>query len=643
MNSIKIIQKQSYKLSSAYLVLCIFLLLNPIYSISNELNIKDSIYVQKLLAKAKVQAEVYPDNAIQLMNEVLRMPRAKSNSSEIMIAYSILGNAYKNKGDYPTSIRFYKKGIDLAVQKQDLKMQGILLYNSAGAYERLGDFGKAMEITISALELKRKIGDKDGIGRCYRQIAECMSMKGDNYASIFYFDKAIAMQRKIGNLKSLTSCLINKSVVLTDLGKYKRAISVLHEAELISSKNNDSTNLVSLYLNTGYCYHSLNQIDSAVFYYEKSLGITDRFQDFQNQLIIYNNLGSLYLESGQLIAAESNLKKGNILAEELSSLIDLKDISGNLSILYFKKGDYKNAYLQKEKFSIYSDSLLNGERIRTTEEITTKFKTKEIESQNKLLIKKNELQHAQAKQKNYLLGGIVTLTLLISTILILFNRKNKYKTQKESLEVEQQLLQLQMNPHFIFNSLQSIQSFILTNNTEKSANYLTSFSRLIRLILENSKKDFISLEKEIVTIKYYLELQRLRFSGSFNYEISIGETIHQDFLSIPPMLLQPFLENSIEHGFRNNGDENKIHIRFEEENNHLKIILEDNGIGIFKSKKNKNREGHHSLAIFIIKKRIELINQKLGQSVTLNIEDLSEIDNLIQGTRITLLMPLKTN
>ncbi len=221
----------------------------------------------------------------------------------------------------------------------------------------------------------------------------------------------------------------------------------------------------------------------------------------------------------------------------------------------------------------------------------------------------------------------------------MYVRQNKFKTQKESLDIEQKLLQIQMNPHFIFNSLQAIQSFILTNKPEQSSSYLTSFSRLMRLILENSKQEFITLDKEITTLTYYLELQKLRFKNIFDYSISINHKIDKEFLVVPPMLLQPFIENAIEHGFKNITEKGELQFNINSKADYLILQIIDNGLGIEQSQKTKTNKNHHSYALEIINKRIELLNTNLKQPISLSVEDISIKDINKKGTEITIQIP----
>lgn len=219
---------------------------------------------------------------------------------------------------------------------------------------------------------------------------------------------------------------------------------------------------------------------------------------------------------------------------------------------------------------------------------------------------------------------------------------------KEELEkttaLEQRLLRTQMNPHFIFNSLIAIQNYIYQNKASEAGQFLAKFSQLMRSILESSRQEYISLEEEIKLLENYLTLQQLRFEDKFTYEINIDSNLSLEEVAIPPMLAQPFLENSIEHGFNNLEQKGKIEISFTIQDDKLRLEIEDNGIGLNQSfvVKHEQPPQKTSLATQITQERMFFFNKKDDKKLSLNIQDRTdiELDNT-QGTVVSLIIPLK--
>jgi sensor histidine kinase YesM len=222
----------------------------------------------------------------------------------------------------------------------------------------------------------------------------------------------------------------------------------------------------------------------------------------------------------------------------------------------------------------------------------------------------------------------------------LLYRQSKLKSaQKQSL-IEQKLLRTQMNPHFIFNSLSSIESFIYEHQPKEAGEYLAQFAKLMRLILENSSSDYISLDKEIETLKYYLTLQKLRLNDNMEFEIFVDEQIDPEDTLIPPMLTQPFIENVIEHGFRGLKECGRINIYFTKKNDILEVKITDNGIGIAQAKQQKVLfQKHKSMAIQITYERLALLNKSKRKILIFDIKDASNEGNR-KGTEVLFSIPI---
>lgn len=237
---------------------------------------------------------------------------------------------------------------------------------------------------------------------------------------------------------------------------------------------------------------------------------------------------------------------------------------------------------------------------------------------------------------------IVIFSAIGLLVLGVLNREKELIKEKKTRELEHRFLRSQMNPHFIFNSLGAIQSYIFKNKPLDAGKYLSSFSELIRLILDNSRHELIPLDKEITTLKHYLGLQKLRFPDKLDFHFEIDEDLNTESIKIPPMMLQPFIENSIEHGFKKAKTAGMITIRIHKENNAIILETEDNGIGILASekKKKKGKLASHSLATKITRERIQNLNKRKKEKIVLDIIDLSTLKQGLKGTRVSINIPL---
>ncbi|MDY0078573.1 MAG: two-component regulator propeller domain-containing protein [Bacteroidales bacterium] len=236
--------------------------------------------------------------------------------------------------------------------------------------------------------------------------------------------------------------------------------------------------------------------------------------------------------------------------------------------------------------------------------------------------------------------SLLAVLVISVAVMLWFVRLRDVKMKLLNIELNQKLLRLQMNPHFIFNSLTSIQSYIYSNQKHLAGQYLSDFARLIRLILENSRHERINLQKEIETISLYMELQQLRFTNRFSFEVIVDPDIDKEITFVPPMMVQPFLENALEHGLKNktNGI-GKIQVKYALQKNTLQYEVRDNGVGLAAAAQQSKLHKGESLSIAICKERLQLIEKQSKIKINFVIEEIKE-NGSVKGTRVVITVPL---
>ena len=203
-------------------------------------------------------------------------------------------------------------------------------------------------------------------------------------------------------------------------------------------------------------------------------------------------------------------------------------------------------------------------------------------------------------------------------------------------------LRAQMNPHFLFNSLNSINHFIVKNKPEEAAEYLTKFSRLIRLILTNSKLTAVPLANEIEAVRLYLQLEKIRFNNRFDYSIEVEEGVDVDYFEIPPLLIQPYIENAIWHGLLHKEEKGHLKLLLYVQDPYLFVIVEDNGVGRRKAQEQKSKSAtkDKSMGMQITAERVDLLNQLKQQQATVEIIDMEDQDGNPSGTKVIMRIPI---
>ncbi|MFN3639900.1 MAG: sensor histidine kinase [Flavobacterium sp.] len=316
------------------------------------------------------------------------------------------------------------------------------------------------------------------------------------------------------------------------------------------------------------------------------------------------------------------------LALKNGRTFDAKKAMLTLSDYYRAKGNQTKAIELYDKFLNDFDQMVQADSSLVDSKIfqVTEEKIKQLEKERAL---KDELITKKNKFNYVLIGSVILMLILLGLIAkALFSIKTKNK------KIALQSLRREMNPHFIFNSLNSVNQFIAQNNELEANKYLTSYSNLMRNMMETSNKDFISLSNELEQIKKYLDLEHLRFQDKFVYEIVVDEKLDTDAILVPNMLIQPHLENAIWHGLRYRETIGKLKVTFAEENQLIKVSIEDDGIGVEKSRelKTQNQKVHESRGLNNVEERINLLNDLYHQQISYTIS--SGTDG--NGTLVTL-------
>jgi hypothetical protein len=221
--------------------------------------------------------------------------------------------------------------------------------------------------------------------------------------------------------------------------------------------------------------------------------------------------------------------------------------------------------------------------------------------------------------------------------------KKMLSIEKQIFDLEQKALRLQMNPHFIFNSLNAIQNFVIINDTDKAVNYLAKFSHLMRMILANSIQSYIPLKDELKALTYYMDLEKLRFDDKFEYTIKLDPSIDTEFIEVPPMLLQPYVENAIIHGIVHVEGKGNLLIEMKKKRDTLICIIEDNGIGREKATKLREQSGikRKPRGMMITQERLDILSKQRKRGFSVKVTDLKNQKGEPTGTRVEIILQFR--
>jgi LytS/YehU family sensor histidine kinase len=273
-------------------------------------------------------------------------------------------------------------------------------------------------------------------------------------------------------------------------------------------------------------------------------------------------------------------------------------------------------------------------------EIQYEFDKKQKESEY-IQMQERIVSENKIKQQRTYLAGLGILLLLVALISFLFLRHTRLQARYSQIDLEQRLLRAQMNPHFIFNSLCAIQDLIMADKPQKANAFLTKIARLMRNILENSREEYVALGKEIETLRLYMDVQQLRFEKGFEYDINIDQAIDAENIAVPPMLAQPCVENSIEHGLLPGREGGRVTVSFAMRNGLMMLEVTDNGVGRIKASEVTPRMQKQSISTKLTEKRLEHFRKILREKhISYEIIDLYT-DGAAAGTKVVMMLPFK--
>jgi Histidine kinase len=495
-----------------------------------------------------------------------------------------------------------------------------------------GDFPKAQEYTFKLLQSTESSGNPHEIAACYTMIAQLFNQTGQAEKGILYTRLAIPFLNKIENPQKKADILFKLSKRYLWHYQDTKTNTSLDSSELFSYQQLEIAKRINRKSSIAVAFSNLQGIAYEKKDWRKALRLLDSsftYTDSDN----YDNLGTNYYDKADLFIELKEYREATRMAD---SSMYYRELDGNpayiaelydliLSRIAKETRNFEKAYEYKELGRSITDSIKNAEKARQVTELERKY------SQAKNERKIEEL----AQQKRvYLLLAVAGLLALVA--LTFFIRQQSLKSKQTILETEQRLNRARMNPHFFFNALSALQSFALLENDGKIlASNLSKFSHIMRETLESTYKEYVTIEQEKDFLNEYLELQKMRFPTKFSYEIKIGEGLDGDELMIPSMILQPFVENSIEHGFTGINYPGHVSVQFRKVAKDLQITITDNGKGLAMSVKENNE--HISRASQIIKDRIYLLNIKLKTRARFSIDSNTEENGVTVNIHLPLL------
>lgn len=535
-------------------------------------------------------------SVIYLKNAEELYKKTGCDEGVLMNNYKQLFQVYWSKSDYPNAQKFALKFLHSSELEKNTYEQAMANTMISITFYKTNQFEKGLNFADKAAALLPSI------------TVDKQKQKILYFLSVRYMTHYLNTESKLSIEKSLKFNLqhLALSKKLKDTIEFSRSYFNLSG----TAEASKDYRMAMVYLDSGYVF--MDKTDSIDLY-------------------DYNvNKASLYLELKNYKEASLYADSALFFVKKTAHATDIAVCYNLIAKIAQAKGDYKKALYYYNLDKAINDSINSVYKAKVVAELEKKYN----QSQNE-----NKIKDLDKKKQFYLFLAIAGL--LAALAIAFFLRQQSLKHKKNILETEQRLNRARMNPHFFFNALTTLQKFALRDNDGQAmASNLSKFSNIMRETLESTYKEYVTIEQEIEFLNEYLEVQKIRFPRAFSYEVSADKNLDIDELQIPAMIIQPFVENSIEHGFVGVEYEGNIKIKFSLENKELLIEIKDNGKGLNTTLKENNE--HISRASQIIKDRIYLLNIKLKTKAGFSIDN-AENGGVVVKIHLPLLYKETTN
>src|SRR5690606_25746200 len=491
-----------------------------------------------------------------------------------------------------------------------LKGEGEALNQAGICFTIMGDYTRGLENFYAALPILEAAGDERLRANTLNNIGNSHQLRGSNDEAHLFFHRALAVRRKLADTTLLYASLNSLALLFRQQQNYDSALHYFHEYESLARAQDDLQKLSVVSNNMGLLFRNQGAYDSALMYFQGALDIKQGLGDKQGIALSLRNVGDVYNERGQyekaLALYNESLTIREAIGYNFGLTVLLKDMaemlrrSGNarealshakrsvavaqeshlkpeeadalktLSAVYENLGKHIEALKAHQQYVTLKDSLLNADKARQLSELQVKYET---EQKEKELLAKNKaielLEVRSASERRVRVSLLIAFLFMAGMVVVLYKRYTLKKRAQEELarknleianknreieevnkELEKRMLRAQMDPHFIFNCLNGIQHFITANDKHNALRYLSRFSQLVRQVLENSVNTIAPLADELRLLELYIELEALRFGQRFEHEIAVDPDLDIHNIEVPFLLLQPYVENAIQHGLR---------------------------------------------------------------------------------------------
>lgn len=636
------------------LLMCVLCLLSAEVKAQTTLSKKSKQKIDSLIL-AKPQTYDQINTVVKYSKKdtlLLRYFAARADKSKYFVgasyAYNQLGTVYRNLSQYKKAIQLHKLGLEASTLADNIEFKVYSLNMLGVDYRRIDAIRTALDYNQQALELAESV--KKPSKDLKRSINVSLNSIGNLYHSLEQYNLAInrynaslKIEEELGNKLGLAINYQNIGEALEEQGKLEEALEKYRTSLAYNEEIDSDKGQVICNNSIAQVYLKQNKTKKAIVLLETALVGAKQIGDKYITAFVEANMGWAYMQLNNIEKAENHIKRSIEIGKDqgIPRIIALG--TKRLSELEQLKGNHDNALTYYKRAIELEKKISSTRNIRYANDVILRYENEKINNEIENLRKDNEIVKLKLKKNRATLLIIGISLVLLMVVLFVFYKQNQLTSDKKMLTLEQTMLRSQMNPHFLFNSLNSIKLYIINNEKKNAVHYLNKFSKLVRKILEASSLREISLEDELETVSLYMHIENIRFSNKIDFTVDVDRDVDVNQVKIPSLILQPFLENALWHGLSSKKGNKKIHLHISKQDEEFIIIrITDNGIGRAASEKIKEAKvlKRKSLGIDITKERLKNFSKDYLNSFKVEFIDLKDEDKKALGTEVILTIPI---
>jgi tetratricopeptide (TPR) repeat protein len=596
-------------------------------------------------------------DALSLYTRAMTIVSASRDQKRQAALLHDIGLAYFNLSDYRQALSYQTRSFNIYEQTKDSRGMAAALNSTGVIFLYLSDYPSALKNYLRALGIYQQLQAEKEMATVFSNLGLVYDHLGSYDTALQYHFRALHIFKKQDEQYSMQNTLANIGNTYDDDGQQQEALTYYGLALNINRRLGNERGIASDLINTGIVYYGMKNYDASLGCLTKALKLYRRLEDKYATGITYTYLAAVCSKAPASVLAGAGIdparryrtalefqNKGLALAREIGDLYSESEAWGNMSDIYARHKDYGGALHAYKKQVALRDSIFGDQkkleisRMQMQYDFSRKEEATKAATDKKEILAAAEITRQRLIRKAVTLGAAVLLLMALVSFVLYIRKHQAEERQKEAelqaqvADTEMKALRAQMNPHFIFNSLNSIGDYISRHDASMADRFLAKFSKMMRLILEYSEYREIPLADDLKALELYIQLEAIRLHDKFSYEIKVDPSIDLENTMVPPLILQPFVENSIWHGIAKKPGKGKIVIEVNKSDQMIHCVVEDNGVGM--QREAASTEGKKHLGIRLTESRIAMMNKDKGADARVTLSGLSE------GLRVELKLPL---